>query len=160
MADEFVTVEIKGLDELQKKLEELPVKVARRGLRTTLYRAAQVVVNAIVSLAPKDTHFLSEHFNRRVSIRKDELAGSAFIGPAGKVDYPAYASGAYNIKRGKNGKARKVGRIAVASVARFLEFGTSKMAKKPFMTQGFETSKQAALDKIIEGLSEAVKDAS
>jgi hypothetical protein len=41
-------------------------------------------------------------------------------------------------------------------VAHFLEFGTSKMAKKPFLTQGWETLKQSALDAIIQKLKDAI----
>jgi HK97 gp10 family phage protein len=165
MAGEILTVEVKGLDELQEKLEALPYKVAKRGLKSTLYRAADIVKKAMMALAPKDTHFLEEHFNIKVgqprgAVNADALAMYAYIGPQGKIDYPAYASGAYKIKRTKTGKARKVGRIAVATVARFLEFGTSKMAKKPFMTAAYESTKGAALTKIQEGLTEAVKDVS
>jgi len=40
------------------------------------------------------------------------------------------------------------------TIARFLEFGTSKMGAKPFMTPAFESEKQHALEKIIEVLKE------
>jgi HK97 gp10 family phage protein len=155
MSDEWVTVEVKGLSELQAKLEELPKKVADKGLRKALKAGGNVIRNAMVMLAPKDTGFLAEHFGTKIRILHTYLGGSAFIGPQGKVDYPAYASGAYNIKR-KGGKIRKVGRVAVATVARFFEFGTSKMGKKPFMTQAFESHKQEALDAIAEELRDAL----
>ncbi len=94
----------------------------------------------------------------RMKIMRDDLAGSIFIGPQGKIDYPAYASGAYNIKRRKNGRLAKVGRVAVATVARFLEFGTSRMGKKPFMTQAFESFKGRALEAITEVLRDVFSD--
>lgn len=157
-SSDYVTVEVQGLSELQANMEELPAKVAKKGLRAALKRGGLVIRNAMVAMAPKDTGFLAEHFNMKMKIRSDELAGSIFIGPAGKVDYPAYASGAYNIKRRKNGKLAKLGRVAVATVARFLEFGTSKMAKHPFMTQAFESYKDRALSEITEGLKDAFSD--
>jgi HK97 gp10 family phage protein len=49
------------------------------------------------------------------------------------------------------------GRISVIAVARFLEFGTSKMSKRPFMTQAFETKKTEAMNVIISGIKEALK---
>ena len=150
---DFVTAKVTGLSELQEKIEQLKDKVAKKGLRASLRAGGNVFKNAMVALAPKETGFLSEHFGLRVSVRRDAVAGSVYIGPQGKIDYPAYASGAYNIKR-KDGKIKKVGRIAVATVARFLEFGTSKMSKKPFMTQAFESNKQRALDAVIEKLKE------
>jgi HK97 gp10 family phage protein len=155
-----VTVKIHGLDELQQALEELPYKVAKKGLRAALAEGAAPIQEAMVNLAPHDTGFLAEHFNVKFKMRSDSLAGSAFIGPQGKIDYPAYVSGAYHIVRNKAGKVvKKVGKIAVATVARFLEFGTHKMAKKPFMTQAYETEKEQALARITERLALAVAEA-
>lgn len=159
MADEFVTVKITGLEELQQKLEEIPTKLAKRSLRKALRAGANVIRNAIVTLAPKDTGFLSRHFGTRISVMRDELAATAYVGPQGKIDYPLYSSGAYKIKR-KHGKVHKVGRIAVASVARFLEFGTMKMGKKPFMTPAFEDKKSEAVDAITTELKEGLDDVS
>src|SRR5574337_615803 len=159
--NDWVTCEVKGLDELQKKLEELPHKIVAKGLRKALRAGANVFFTAMVELAPKDTGFLSQHFGSKLSMArdKDELAGTAYIGPKGKIDYPYYNSGAYKIKRDKKNKAHNIGRIAVATVARFLEFGVKGHVKKPFMTQAFESSKQKALDAVTTELSKAVEDA-
>lgn len=157
-SNDYITVEVKGLSELQKNMEELPAKVSKKGLRQALKKGGLIIRDAFVSSAPRDTGFLSEHFNMRMKINREELAGSIFIGPQGKVDYPAYASGAYNIRRRKNGKVAKAGRVAVATVARFLEYGTSKMGKKPFMTQAFESFKLQALNAITEVLTQVFGD--
>jgi HK97 gp10 family phage protein len=138
--DDF-TVEIKGLDQLQAALEELPEKVAKRGLRQSLRAGGSVIKDGMISGAPQESGFLSEHIDVKTRLRADELAGSAFIGPNGKMVYP-----------------RKPGwppRTA-ALVARWLEFGTSRIAKKPFMTQAFETRKQDALDAIVSKLRDAL----
>lgn len=156
MADD-VTVEIKGLEELQKALEELPRKVATKGMRAALKDGAEPIREAMVANAPKHTGFLSEHFGTKISIRRDELAGSAFIGPQGKVDYPLDENGTYRIVKDESGKIiAKVGKKAVATVARFLEFGTSKMAAHPFMTISFESMKSVALDRIIARLRDVI----
>jgi HK97 gp10 family phage protein len=110
----------------------------------------------MVQLAPKRTGFLSEHFNIRIKFQKGALACTAFIGPKGKIDYPEFLSGAYRVVRNAKGAAKYAGRIAVATVARFLEFGTSKMAKKPFMTQAYETRKEKALDAVAQSLKETL----
>lgn len=153
---ELVTVEVKGLAELQQKLEELPIKVAKRGIRAALRAGGDVLRSEIITLAPKDTGFLAEHFGTKIKMRRDELAGSAFIGPQGKVDYPAFMSGAYRIVRSAKGKAKKVGRVAVATVARYLEFGTSKMGKRPFITPAFDAKHGAILDAIVAKITDAV----
>jgi HK97 gp10 family phage protein len=150
-----VEVEIKGLDELEKTLEEMPYKIAKRGLRQSLRAGADVLRNEIIALAPKDTGFMSEHFGTKIKVQRGELAATAYIGPQGKVDYPAFMSGAYRIVRSAKGKAKKVGRVAVATVVRFLEFGTSKMAKKPFMTAAFDSRHQDILNAIVEKLRDA-----
>jgi HK97 gp10 family phage protein len=155
-----VTVEVKGLAELQQALEQLPTKFANRGVRAALNAGGNIIRNGMAALAPKDTGFLEEHFNVKLKLlRGGLLGGSAFIGPNGKIDYPAYVSGAYNIVRNAKNKAIKVGRVAVATVARYLEFGTAKMAKKPFMTQAFETRKEAALAAITNTLRIALESA-
>jgi len=154
---EMVSVEVKGLAELQARLEAAPEKMARNGLRKALVRGGTIFRVLMYQLAPKDTGFLAEHFGIRVRLRGGSLAGTAYIGPQGKIDYPD-AGGGYREKISKkSGKKFSVGRIAVATVARFLEFGTSKMAKKPFMTQAFESGKTAALANVEESLRETLE---
>ncbi|HET6145185.1 MAG TPA: HK97-gp10 family putative phage morphogenesis protein [Candidatus Acidoferrales bacterium] len=65
----------------------------------------------------------------------------------------AEAARQYEAKRAQR---KAAGRISVASVARFLEFGTSKMSKRPFMTQAFQAKKQEALDIIIRDIKESL----
>src|SRR6266853_6782412 len=133
MADE-ITVEIKGLAELQKSLEALPEKVGEKNLRAALRAGGNVFKQAMVQNAPKDSGFLSEHISVSTRLQNDELAGTCKIGPNGKKVYP----------RNPKWPSR-----TAALVARWLEFGTSKMAKKPFVTQSFETQKQNAVDAVV-----------
>jgi HK97 gp10 family phage protein len=152
-------VKITGLVELQDALEQLPYRVAKKGLKASLHDAAAPVEASMVREAPKESGFLAEHFSTKISIARDQLSGSAFIGPKGKVDYPAFMSGAYRIVRNAKGRAVKVGRVAVATVARFLEFGTSRMGKNPFMRRAWETTKGTALDAMIKRLASVVEEA-
>jgi HK97 gp10 family phage protein len=156
---EWVTTEIKGLDELQRKLEAMPEKVAKKGLRAALRAGGSIMTSAFAAFAPRLTGFLSEHFAMKISVRGDDIAGSAYVGPDGKMDYPDDDKGTYRVKTDKRGRARNVGRIAVASVARFLEFGTSKMSARPFMTPAWESHKEIVRDEIIAKLGEAVEEA-
>jgi len=166
MADD-ISFEIKGLRELQKAFEELAPKVCNKGVRDALKAGSAPIQTGMYTNAPRyaggrdypPVGWLASHFSTKIHISHDLVKGSAFIGPQGKIDYPMYASGAFKIVRNAKGKIFKIGRIAVATVARFLEFGTKKMSKKPFMTQSFEANKTAALERIIESLSETVKRA-
>lgn len=154
MAD-AVTVNITGLDELQRKLESLGPEITRPILQTTLREAGELVQEAIVADAPRDTGFLAEHFRVRVRVQKEDIQGAAFIGPAPHADYPN-RDGGFRQKLEK-GLERAVGRISVASVTRYLEFGTRKMSANPFMSRAWETVKERALDKIIDGIRDALK---
>ena len=159
-----VTVNVKGLKELQDVLTELPKRVSTRVLRTDLKAAADYLVQETVAAAPEKTGFLASHFDSRVRIKSDAVAGSAFIGPEGKMYYP-HAGVSKEGRRGPEEEWRRVatgkfavkgGLVPVVSVARFLEFGTSRMPAHPFMTQAFENSKDAILVKIIEGIKSAL----
>jgi HK97 gp10 family phage protein len=158
MSDD-VTVKITGLAELQEALEQLPEKVARKGVRSSLQAGAAPVLSGMVQEAPKRTGFLSEHFDAKISLTHDALAGTAYVGPEGKMDYPEYLSGAYRVVRKANGKIKKIGRIAVAAVARYSEFGTVKMEMNPFMTRAWEQNKEAALDALIKNLKDTLEQA-
>lgn len=149
-----VTVNIKGLDELQKTLEEMPRDVSRKILRNDLKDSGEYMRQEMSANAPYASGFLSEHFDSKVKIKSDELAGSAFVGPMGKMYYP----GGDKEKGVATGKfAHKGGLVPVASVARFLEFGTSKMSPHPFMRNTFEQNKDGVMIKIIEGIKTAIE---
>lgn len=160
MPDPGVTWKISGLDDLQKKFEELPRKVARQGLNKALNAGGEVIQDAIVAAAPEATGFMKQHFGRRIKLRSGDLAGSVFVGPEGKIDYPPRQL--MRVFKGLSKKAMNVllksgGRIAVASVVRFMEFGTSRMAKKPFMTQAAQNSSSSAVEAVVKSLKETIE---
>lgn len=156
MADDYVTCEVQGLDVFEKAMEALNEKVQTKGLRAALKAGASVIKEVMYFTAPHDTGFLAAHFSITYRLIRGVFAGNAYIGPQGKMDYPAFLSGAYKIRRFKN-KIKKVGRVAVATVARFLEFGTGKMAKKPFMTAAAENSKARVIDAITASLQQTIE---
>ena len=149
---ETVTVQIKGLDELQRTMEQMPRDLAKKGIRQALREGGKVISAAMARMAPSDTGFLAKHFGIRTKMYKQDLAGSAFIGPEGRIDYPE--NNGYREKVSSSGKKYKVGRVGVAAVARYLEFGTSKMAKRPFMTQAFESHAETAFEAMTRKLRE------
>ena len=53
--------------------------------------------------------------------------------------------------------SKHAGKVTAARVARYLEFGTSKMSAKPFMTPAFESSREAAFNHIVSKLREVLK---
>lgn len=154
MADEFVTTKIVGLQELEEKLRDLDDKLQKKALRRAIKAGCNIWYLLCVALAPKATGFMAHHFGTKIHLYRGVDAASGFVGPQGKMDYPNDAAGHYTIKRSSKGRAHKVGRVAVATVVRFFEFGTSKMGKKAFMTQAGDSGKQAVTDAVINSLRE------
>jgi HK97 gp10 family phage protein len=157
MADDIVQFKLIGLDKVQKALEDLPRNVAKKGLRASLKAGATIMENGFVENAPKDTGFLSEHFGTRLSVKGNDISGAAFIGPEGKIDYPDVQGGYREKISSKTGKKYNLGRISVASVVRFLEFGTTRMPKNAFMTRTWEKLRDASLDAIVKKLRSFVE---
>jgi len=151
MSDQFFTVKISGLSEIQKKLEAMPQKVAKRAIRTALRKASIVVRDKIVSFAPWKTGFLAEHFNIKIRAFRNYLAAVSHIGPNSKVYYPA------NPNAGKRGGKRKS--MPVIAVAQFNEFGTVKMPAQPFVRPAFAATRDKALEIITDELRKAIEAA-
>ena len=156
----MVTCKITGLDALQKKLEhELPAK-ARLALRIALAAGASTVREEMVADAPveeggENQGFLEDHLVIKTTIRRNELSGTAKVGPSQAV-YPGSEKQGFKLRIG--GKEISVNaKLTAARVGRFLQFGTSKMSARPFMTQAWEASKGRALERIIQKLKETLK---
>ncbi len=147
----MIRVKISGLDEIQRRLEsELPER-AKAMLRAGLKEGAKVIQKEMQHEAPSESGILEENIGTRVSVKSNKISGKAFVGPKGTVFYPA------RTKVGWFGKTIvKRARMPVATIARFLEFGTKDMTARPFMTQSFERMKKTAVYKIIESLRKAV----
>lgn len=140
-----VEIKIDGLKELQAQLEALPPKTAQKTLRQGLVKAGLVIRDAMVRLAPRDTGFLAEHFNMKSRVSRKDISGSIMIGPNSKAVYP------------KSGGA-KGGRISAVSVAGFLEWGTVKQSKQPFMTQAADQNFEKAVDTLIDSINESLSE--
>ena len=155
---EIITVDVEGLDALERALEEMPGKLARRSIRRALFAGATIFKQHILRLAPRKTGFMAEHFGIRISkTRGEDLEAVAYIGPQGKIDYPD-ADGGYRTKVLKNGKIKKVGRVAVASVVRFLTFGWSKKPSgDPFFINAFDIGKNQVLEETTKILAEEIE---
>jgi HK97 gp10 family phage protein len=135
MAD-LVSVQVQGLAELEAKLESVPLKIARAILRRAVKAGGEIFRAEMQARVNRLTGFLAAHIGIRLSTRG--LSGTARVGPQ-VINYPIRPS-----KRPGRGRT-----ITAASVGRFLEFGTRKMAKRPFIRQAFETKKEQALDVFV-----------
>ena len=125
MAD--FAVEIQGLAQLDRALQELAWPAARRALRKGMRKGANVVRDEARAKAPVKTGNLKRKIRTRERSEQDgnmrfavEVPRSAFYG-------------------------------------RFLEYGTSKMAAKPFLRPAAEGKTEAAVTAMRDALAEAIE---
>lgn len=154
----MANVEVKGLRELGQALEKFPHALARKYLRRAVFKATQLIQQEAVIRAPFRTGVLSQ--NIVVARSRDKKATSLT---------EMYKVIVRPIRL--NAKAKKVLRILKKATGkrtsiqgdpfywRFHEFGTQKMAARPFLRPAFETQKDSALEVLKRELSQGVAKA-
>lgn len=122
-----LSVEIIGLRELDTALQNLAWPAARRALRKGMRAGANVVRDEARAKAPVRTGNLKRKIRTRE--RSEEGGNMRFA-----VEIPRDAF-----------------------YGRFLEYGTSKMAAKPFLRPAAENKTEAAVTRMRDSLEEAIK---
>lgn len=162
----WVEVKISGLDELQRKLEELPPKVAQKVIKEGVRDGAEIVRDAFIAAAPEpesynqsdrrkkpdeDGRTILGHLRDLKSWkikfrgRAEDYAGSAFVGPSNAI-----------LETRTSGETKGLPRTA-SFIVKMLEFGSRTRSAHPFATSAWESVKQKVLDKIIDSLREALE---
>ena len=120
-------VEIQGLAHLDRALQELAWPAARRALRKGMRKGANVVRDEARAKAPVKTGNLKRKIRTRE--RSEQDGNMRFA-----VEVPRSAF-----------------------YGRFLEYGTSKMAAKPFLRPAAEGKTEAAVTAMRDALAEAIE---
>jgi HK97 gp10 family phage protein len=135
------TIQITGLSDLEKRLRELPDRLAKNVLRGAVRAGAVVIQKEAKLLAPKDTGEMAR-----------DIMVKAAKSSKGFIAYHVY------VRTGKKsrlaGRKRNVNRDSF--YWRFVEFGTSKMAAKPFMRPAFDTKKESATEAIRDYMAQRI----
>ena len=144
---------IKGLSELSAALKELPNRIARNALRQSVARGAVVIRDEAKARAPVSTtppapgDPLPGTLKRSIVIKHDK-------------DRSILTSQTYvvAVRQGKKyrNQGKKGNRSQDAYYWRWVEFGTVKMAARPFMRPAFEAQKEAAVQEIARVLAERI----
>lgn len=151
---EFVKIE--GLDELAAALRELPGKVARAGLRASVYAGARVIQEEARLRAPVYTGPVSEGHPPPGTLKRSIIMKQIReeSGDQAQVFYVLVRYGKKYQKQGKSGNLSQD-----AFYWRFVEFGTARQPARPFLRPAFEAKKmeavQAIQDKLLERIEEA-----
>lgn len=137
MAD-AIKVEIQGLKELEKKLLEMSPKLARNGLRAAVSAGARVVAAEAKKNVPVDSGTLKRAIYTK-QIREE----------SGNTQQTFYVGARF-------GK-REQSKNRDAYYFPFVEFGTAKMAARPFMRPAFESTKDQAAEAIKDKLAQRIE---
>ena len=146
---------IAGLKELQSALKELPDRIAKNVLRGSVGAGAAVIKKETVSRAPEYTGPVSKGhpppgtLKRAVYQKQIRELSSLFK----QTFYVGVRRGKEFQKQGKKGNLSQD-----AYYASMVEFGTSKMAARPFMRPAFEAKKEAAVTAIRDYLAKRIPE--
>jgi HK97 gp10 family phage protein len=148
-------IKIEGLKELSDAMGQLPGAIAKRVLAGAVRKAALIVQARAIALAPEavaDTVTGKSTHVRGTLKRSISISAIRKGTPATERKFAIYAASARR-------KGSKVGASDPNDgwYAHFVEFGTVKMGKTPFMRPAFEETKIAAKDKIVEQLQNGIK---
>lgn len=131
MPSDDITVE--GLDELARKMDALPPKLAARCARPALNAGAQVFENALLQTVPVDTGELADAIASKIHVAGNLEDMSAIVGPR-------YMGG------------HKFTSTDPGVRAKFLEFGTRKMSPRFWMRRAYDIGKDAAFNATVRVL--------
>jgi HK97 gp10 family phage protein len=156
-------IEIKGLSDLLKNLRELPKTVQQKCLRQAMVPGAQLIRESA-----KDIHRSKVSFWASGLIEKAiRIAFNKKESTPGKAIYHVFVSS--NVRAvgaeisGSRATTKKLraagekGKMRTPFYWRFLEFGTIKMAARPFMRPAFDVSSNQAISLITNKLAELIE---
>lgn len=147
-------VHVRGLAELDRALRELPVRVANRGLRASVYAGAKVIRDEARSRAPKAAQSLGPKQPPPGTLRRSVIMKHIreLSGGGRQTYYVLVRQGKKYRNQGKRGNLSQD-----AWYWRFLEFGTRKMAARPFLRPALESRRREATAAIKERLAQRIQ---
>lgn len=149
----MMSVDIKGLKELQEALNQLPEKIQGRPVRSAVGAAAKVVMDEARRRVPVDSGQLKKAIYRGRSRSMSARGKETYVVAVrkGKAKYANTQKNRRLNRVGKNYQTR-----GEAYYWRFLEFGTAKMPARPFLRPAFESKKEEAVMVLQQKLLEAI----
>lgn len=127
----MTTYRVTGIEQIRATLLALPGALAKRSLKKAVMKPAMLVRDEARRIAPKDSGLLASDI-AVAQDRKPELDGM----DARAVVFVTW--------KGKGG----------APYWRYVEFGTAKMAPRPFMRPAFETNAATGIAMIIQTVAD------
>ena len=132
------TSPIKGLEELRERLRLIPEDMGRRGFKSALRKAALVIAEEARARAESIN---DPQTGRSISANVGVRFGSRYSKSTGDLMYRVGIQGGARVKDGKDTSAG-----APTPHWRLIEFGTYKMAARPFFRPAMSAKAQQAFD--------------
>lgn len=129
---EIFDISVIGNKELQKKFDELPLKIARKLARKSMRRGAKILQTEV----KKRSAPISKEITRRVKVRSMKK------------------------KKGKVGIVVVVDPKQELAYESFVEAGTKHVAPRPYLRGATDAVRTTVIKEIISGLKEAIREAS
>lgn len=154
-------VQVHGLKELGQKLKALPDEITKKGaggpLLLALRRMGVKIQKDAQSRVAVDTGTLKDNIITSRLPRRKRAQGQEGVEVTVRAKAKKYVDNKRNRKLGRvGGEYNTYGPLFYA---RFLEFGTSRMTAKPFLTPAFEAAKPELPGMFQKELTRAIDDA-
>lgn len=150
-----VTVTIEGLDDLARRMADLPLQVEKRIGWSGLRAGAAVIRTAARNLAPVWTGPVAQGHPPPGTLKRSIVAKDAR-----EKSTPGYLTELVTVRSG----ARYQKQGATGSLSQdayywwWVEFGNSKMSARPYMRPAFMASGDQAVDAIAERLEAGINE--
>lgn len=154
MADDFVEIDVSGLSEAVKGLDQLKDRVAKYGLRQALRSGVKVLEDEVKRRTPRRTGLLAEMCSSSVRVN-DRSGGSATVnfGSEGYVARLVETGHRIHKQVGTKGKLPAPGTAASNNA------DIEHVPAHPFMRPAFEDKKDDAIAAFVETLADVVEQA-
>lgn len=138
------TVRVEGLRELGEAMRELGTEVSEKIAHAMVSKAARMVRDEAKKAAPVRTGFMKQNIIVK-KMRKSETDLTSEYRMGVRKYKVKYADTRFNVRKGRAGAYYGVDD---AYYWRYLEFGTVKMAPRPFMRPAFENNRMRAVEEM------------
>lgn len=148
-------IHVQGLDQLARALRGLPTRVARNSLRGAVYAGAKLIRDEARLKAPVASEAQAKQEP------PGTLRRSVIMKQIPQLSNNERQTFFVTVRHGKKyrNQGKRGGLSQDAWYWRFVEFGTVKMAARPFLRPAFESKKHQALAAIKNRLSERIEQA-
>jgi HK97 gp10 family phage protein len=134
-----VSVKIEGLEGIKQAMKDISNEVNKRIARSATLAGSQIVKEAAIKNAP----VLTGNLKKNIILKRNTNTNltSEFL---------------VTVRQGKRTKKQITQGLGDAFYAKFVEYGTVKMAAQPFIRPAFDNNKEAAANAIIERLKTGI----